>query len=48
MADQHHPVSVEPESVDRAVKGWDSFTQFTKYGVIGVTLVLILMAATLL
>ena len=48
MGDQHHPVQVEPEAVDNAVKGWNSFTQFTKYGIYFVVTVLILMAITLL
>jgi hypothetical protein len=48
MADHHTPVSAEPESIERAEKGWNSFTEFTKYGIYFVVAVLVLMAATLL
>jgi hypothetical protein len=48
MADHHHPISVEPEAIQRAEIGFTSFTQFTKYGILFVIGVLILMAITLL
>ena len=48
MADHHTPVTVEHESVDRAIKDWNSFMKFTKYGIFIVTAVLTVMAITLL
>ena len=46
VIDHHHPVS--DEFVRDRARGWDAFTHFMKYAVIGVVVVLVLMAIFLL
>lgn len=44
MADRH----VSDDLVREHMRGWESFTHFMKYGVIGVVALLVLMAIFLL
>lgn len=44
----HHEQVVSDELVREHAAGWHAFTQFTKYGTIGVAVLLVLMALFLL
>jgi hypothetical protein len=45
---EHQPVDVDPQALEHARGMWAGFTTMTKYGVIAVIAVLILMAVFLL
>ncbi len=45
---QQHDRPVSEELVREHARGWESFTHFMKYAVIGVVVVLVLMAIFLL
>jgi hypothetical protein len=46
MGSNHdHPVDVDPQALENARGLWNNFTEATKYGIIAVVIVLILMAA---
>ncbi len=48
MAEQHSPVTVDPENLKSAQSFWGNFMNITKYGIYGVVAILILMAIFLL
>ena len=48
LAQQHDHRHISEELVREHARGWETFTQFMKYSVIGVTAVLVLMAIFLL
>lgn len=48
MAQQQHPVDVDPKALENAQTNWDGFVVLMKYSTIGVILVLVGMAFFLL
>lgn len=47
MADHHHPVDVDPQSLQRAQTNWHGFVQLIKYSTIAIIALLIGMAVFL-